>query len=323
MSVGQKKIDGKNKRTARGLVLFSGGLDSILAAKILQAQKIEISPICFESYFFDCAKAKIAAAENGLPLRVVDISEKHLAIVKKPKHGRGAGANPCIDCHLLMLKTAREIMEAEGFDFVATGEVLGQRPMSQNKLSLEIIERESGLAGKLLRPLSAKLLPETGAETRGLVDRGKLFDIFGRSRQAQLALAQKYGIKNIPQPAGGCVLTDPEYGRRLKDLMAKRPDFCGNDAEILRCGRIFWVDDFLIVVARDKNECDLLKEKSQKGDWVFEPENFSGPAVLIRGFGAGFDFQEIVALGKKYVFLHSNIKKIPADPKIRSIGSGK
>lgn len=310
----------KNKRT-RGLVLFSGGLDSILAAKILQEQKIEITPLCFESYFFSCDSARSAAKLNGLKLRVENISEEHLKIVKNPRYGRGAAANPCIDCHLLMLKTAKRIMDKEGFDFIATGEVMGQRPMSQNRQSLEIIDRQSGLAGEILRPLSAKLMAPAVAETEGLVNRDALYGLSGRSRQGQLELAKKFGVKNIPQPGGGCILTDSDYGRRLKELAINYPDFGGDDAQILRFGRVAWENNLLIVIARDENDCRQLEAAAKKGDWLFMPQNFSGPTVLIRQFGKKIgqgetltNSDKIKQIGHDYVLRHS--KKIPPAPEI-------
>jgi len=311
----------RRRRKAAALVLFSGGLDSILAVKILRAQDVDATPVCFESHFFSGGKARQAAAAAGLDLRVEDISKLHLAVVKNPRYGRGAGMNPCIDCRLLMLKTAGEIMEKEGFDFVATGEVVGQRPMSQTRQSLETIDRQSGLAGKILRPLSAKLLPPTEAEIKGLVDRDKLYDLSGRSRKGQLALAKIFGIENIPQPGGGCILTDPEYARRLKELMANHPDFDGADARLLRHGRAVWQKDLLAVVARNQEECQNLKAMGRAGDWLFEPQNFSGPVVLIRSFGKKngqgetlADSDRIKKMGQDFVRQYS--KKVPSHPDI-------
>ena len=303
----------KNNRKG-ALVLMSGGLDSILAAKILEEQGIKTILVCFESYFFSCDQARKAAGQIGMPLRVEDIRVLHLEIVKNPHYGHGAGVNPCIDCHLLMLKTAKRIMEAEGFDFIATGEVLGERPMSQNRQSLDIIEKEAGLAGKLLRPLSAKLLPVTEAEADGRVDRTKLYGISGRARNEQYELAGHFSIKDIPQPGGGCILTDPEYGRRMKQLMSARPDFDANDALVLRYCRPVWEQKLLIAVARDKNDCEELVKLAKPGDMLLEPANFSGPVVVGRNFGGDIPNSEIVEFGKKYLLQYS--KKIPAVPEI-------
>jgi len=302
-----------SKKT-KALVLMSGGLDSMLAAKILAELGVEVVPVCFTSYFFSFGKARKAAETIGMGLRVEDISKIHLEIVKNPRYGHGSAINPCIDCHLLMLKTARKIMEAEGFDFVATGEVLGERPMSQNKQSLDTIERESGLVGKLLRPLSAKLMPPTVAESQDLIDRNKLYDISGRSRKIQMELAHKFLIDYIPQPGGGCVLTEKEFGQRLGQLMAKYPDFDGSDAQILRHCRPIWEGNLLIAVARNGENCEALKGLAKTGDVVFEPENFPGPVVLARDFGKTGEKEKTEFLGKKYLLQYS--KKIPNEPKI-------
>ena len=301
-------------RKTKALALFSGGLDSMLAAKILEAQGIAAVPICFESYFFSCAAARDSAAAIGMKLRVEDISRPHLEIVRNPAHGYGGAINPCIDCHLLMLKTAKAIMDKEGFDFVATGEVLGERPMSQNKQSLDTVERESGLSGILLRPLSAKLLPETVSETNGLVDRGRLCDISGRSRRPQMEMAKQFGIIDIPQPGGGCILTETDYGQRLRKLISIKPDFDGSDAKVLQNCRPVWEGDVLFAVARNQADCAALKGLAKPGDTLFEPQNFPGPVVLARNFGAEAGQEEIEPLGKKYLLQYS--KKAPQNPKI-------
>ncbi len=298
----------------RSLVLMSGGLDSMLAAKILAGLGVDVTPICFESYFFSSKNAQNATQAIGMELRVEDISQPHLEIVKHPRYGHGGAINPCIDCHLLMLKTAKTIMDAEGFNFVATGEVLGERPMSQNKLSLDIVERESGLAGILLRPLSAKLLPETVAEKSGLVDRNKLYDISGRSRKVQMELAHKFGITDIPQPGGGCVLTETEFGQRMKTLISVQPDIDGSDAQVMRHCRPIWEGKLLLAVARNKEDCAALIDLAKTGDFIFEPKNFPGPIVLARNFGAEIKKEAIESLGKKYLLQYS--KKLPASPEI-------
>jgi tRNA U34 2-thiouridine synthase MnmA/TrmU len=223
------------KKNSKALVLLSGGLDSILAAKILKNQGIKITALSFRSYFFNEKNAKKAAKNLKIPIKIIDFSRENLGIVKNPKHGYGRAMNPCIDCHILMLKKAKEILEKEKFhpapepsarygaSFVVTGEVLGQRPMSQNKNSLNLIEKESGLRGYLLRPLSAKLLEPTIPEKEGLIKREKLFDITGRSRKRQMALAKKWKIKWYPTPTGGCLLTDLGFGKRLKELLKIYP----------------------------------------------------------------------------------------------------
>ncbi|MBZ9578704.1 tRNA 4-thiouridine(8) synthase ThiI [Patescibacteria group bacterium] len=268
----------------KALLLFSGGLDSILAAKVLERQKIKVFPICFESYFFGCNLAKKSAKNLGLRLKIIDFSKEHLKIVKSPKYGYGKTFNPCIDCHLLMIKGAKKFLGKQKFDILATGEVLGERPFSQRKEIFKLIEKRANLENKILRPLSIKLLPETIYEKKNLIDRKKLFSIRGKSRKPQINLAKKFKIKEFPTPAGGCILTDRQYSERLKTLFKRIPDFNGSDTKILRKGRVFWKKNFLIVVGRNEKENKELKKSQDKDDLILEPENFPGPTVLIRGF---------------------------------------
>jgi tRNA-specific 2-thiouridylase len=290
----KKNITEKSQKPVRGLVLFSGGLDSILAAKILQKQGIKVVGLTFKSYFFGAEQAKRAAKELNIPLKVIDFSKKHLEIVKKPKHGYGKGMNPCIDCHTLMLKTAKRFAEQrrtkrgitrKRFNFVVTGEVLGERPMSQNRQALELIEKESSLKGYLLRPLSAKLLKPTVPEERGWVDRGKLFAISGRSRKKQMALAKKWRIKKYPTPAGGCLLTDLEFSKKLKELLKRYPKAGGNDIELLKTGRHRWINNVKMIIGRNHEENLKLKKLFQKKDILIELKDFTGPTTLIRNYG--------------------------------------
>jgi len=284
----------------RALVLLSGGLDSILAVRTLQEENVKVTGLSFKSCFFDSNQAKRASKNLGIPLRIVDISKALLALVKKPKYGYGKGKNPCIDCHLLMLKRARKIMEDEGFDFVATGEVLGERPMSQNMESLKLIERESGLEGFLVRPLSAKLLGESVPEINGLIRRQKLFAISGRSRKKQLALAKKWKLKDYPSPAGGCILTDPIFSIRIKELLDKSIDFSPGDALLLKVGRHFWEGKTKIVVGRNHKENLKLKRLAKIGDVLLDPSDLPGPTVLVRFYGKARDLGEAKRLLKKY-----------------------
>lgn len=272
----------RNKKT-KALVLMSGGLDSILAAKLLTEQGIEIEGVVFVSNFFSSQSAKKAASQLCIKLREVDIGKEFLNTVKQPKHGHGVGLNPCIDCHALMLKKAKEIMENEGFGFVATGEVLNERPMSQNRQTLKIVEKEVGLEGYLLRPLSAKLLEPTIPENKGLVDREKLLSISGRSRKKQMELAKHFGIVDYPTPAGGCMLTQDGFVNRLKNLMGNKPNFNTDDVELVKIGRHFWLGDVQIVLGRNKEENEKLMQLKKEKDVIIEPDNFIGPSALIRG----------------------------------------
>lgn len=271
------------KKQIRALVLLSGGLDSTLAAKLLLEQGIDVTTINFRTNFCGPSKARPAAQQLGVPLREVDIKEEFLRVLKKPKYGYGAGLNPCLDCHALMLKKAGQIMRQEGFDFVATGEVLGERPMSQHKKALKIVEKESGLGGYLLRPLSAKLLEPTIPEKQGLVNREKLLDISGRNRKRQMTLAEKFRIKEYPTPAGGCALTEKGFVRRLEELMEHKPDFNSEDVDLVRIGRHFWLDKAQIILGRNEKENQILGSVSKKGDILIELNGIVGPTALIKG----------------------------------------
>ncbi|MDD5483244.1 MAG: tRNA 4-thiouridine(8) synthase ThiI, partial [Kiritimatiellae bacterium] len=227
------------RNNIRALVLFSGGLDSLLAALLLKAQNIRLTALIFRSIFFDATAAVTAAEKMDLPVKIIDFTDTLLGIIEHPRHGFGAGLNPCIDCHAAMIKKAGEIMRAEKFNFVATGEVLNERPMSQNRRALAIVAKESGLEGYLLRPLSAQLLEITEPEKLGWVNREKLCAIKGRGRRPQIELAREFGLADYPQPAGGCLLTDPAYGKRLREL--RRHEGVRNIAaiQLLRVGRHF------------------------------------------------------------------------------------
>ncbi len=272
---------------SRALVLLSGGLDSMLAARVLMEQGVEVVGLSFKSVFFSTVKAKKSAEQLGIKFIEADFTDEHLEMVKNPAHGYGKNMNPCIDCHTLMLKRAKEIMEKEKFDFVATGEVLGQRPMSQNKQALEIVEKNSGLEGKIIRPLSAKLLNESEPEKSGQLIRGRLLDISGRSRQRQMELVKKYNIKEFSSPGGGCLLTDPEFSDKLLKILEYWDDCDSNDITLLRYGRVFWLknkDDknILLIIGRDDKENENLKRAAKKGDIIIELAEENGPTSLLR-----------------------------------------
>ncbi len=230
------------------LVVFSGGLDSILAVKVLQEQGIQVTGLSFDSYFFDSKEAEKTAKQLGIKLMTKDISEQQLETVKNPQHGHGTALNPCIDCHGLMFRVAGELAkikddDGKKFDIIATGEVLGQRPFSQNGEALKKVEKLAGV--DILRPLSARLLPITSYEEQGLVDRDKLLDISGKSRKRQLELVKKYGIEYFPSPAGGCRLTENEFGIKVKKLLdndGQSRKLEKVDFELLRIGRHFWIE---------------------------------------------------------------------------------
>jgi len=245
----------------------------------------------------------------GLTLKVIDFSEEHLKMVKSPRYGYGKAMNPCIDCHLLMLKRAREIMTKDGFDFVATGEVLGERPMSQNQRAMELIEKESGLAGYLLRPLSAKLLKETMPEEKGWIDRKELGDISGRSRQKQLALAEKYGVKDYPSPAGGCLLCELEFSKKLKELLKKCPSAQGNDVEFLKIGRHYWHNNTKTIIGRNHEENLRIEKLARKADILLWLEDIPGPTALIRDYNSRGNQEAAIEKSKQLLKKYSKIAK--------------
>lgn len=268
----------------KALAMMSGGLDSTLAAKLIRDEGIDVIGICFKSYFFGAQNAIRMAQQINIPLEVIDFSEVHFEMVKNPKHGYGKNINPCIDCHALMMNYSGKMLEKYGADFIITGEVLNQRPMSQNKSSLDVVKKESGFSDKILRPLCAKNLTPTKMELEGLVDREKLLDISGRSRKVQMALAEKWGIKDYPSPAGGCKLTEPNYAKRLRDLLDKKEEILPNDLELLKLGRHFRVSEkSKIISTRTGEEAEEIKQYLTKKDLIFLAEDFNGSMVIILG----------------------------------------
>ncbi|MBW2286046.1 MAG: hypothetical protein JRF65_15790 [Deltaproteobacteria bacterium] len=264
----------------KALCVFSGGLDSMLAAELLRVQGLDVLALFFETPFFKSKKAAQSARAMNLPFEVVDIAERHLEMVKRPKHGYGAHMNPCIDCHALMVRIAVEIMGREGADFIVTGEVLGQRPMSQNRRSLDLVAAESGVGGLLLRPLSAKRLPPTIPEEKGWVERERLMDFEGRSRKPQMALAEKLGIRDYPSPAGGCLLTEKAFSMRLKDLFAVRGDPEIRELELLKLGRYFRIGpESRLVVGRNKRENESIEALYRDTDALLYCRGIPGPTA--------------------------------------------
>ncbi|MCS7200055.1 MAG: hypothetical protein N2327_06265 [Caldimicrobium sp.] len=251
---------------ATALLLFSEGLDSLLSGLILKRENIRVIAVRFITPYFGWKyknradlfeeKAKTLGFDHAI---VKEITEEYLKVLQNPKYGYGDHANPCIDCKIFLFKKAKELLISLNADFIATGEILGQRPMSQNKQALEVIEKESGLEGLVLRPLTAKLLKETVPEKRGLIKRDRLYGHQGRSRNFQLNLAKEFGLREIPTPAGGCLLTDPIIGSRvLKVIKEKRP-LTPLTAELLTFGRHHFEDNLWIVMGRNEEENLRLK----------------------------------------------------------------
>ena len=268
----------------KALCAFSGGLDSLLASELVRAQGVEVLALFFETPFFASARARISAAAVNLPIKIVDITDRHLSMMQDPKHGFGGHMNPCIDCHALMIRITGEMLQEEGASFVITGEVVGQRPMSQNIKALSMVECESGLQGLLLRPLSSKRLQPTIPEKRGWIDREKMMGFSGRSRKPQMELAERLHIEEYPSPAGGCLLTDEVFSRRLKDLLSARPDFELREIELLKVGRHFrFGPNTKLVVGRNKKENQAIHTLWKESDLLLSTISVPGPTVLVSG----------------------------------------
>ena len=285
----------------KALAVFSGGLDSLLAAQLMRAQGIDVLAVFFETPFFRPQKARQYASGIDLPLRVVDITEPHLTMVMSPKHGYGENMNPCIDCHALMIRTAGDLLEEEGARFIVTGEVLGQRPMSQNRKALTVVESESGYPGLVLRPLSAKRLPPTVPEQEGWVDREALKGFSGRSRKPQMALARELGIPDYPSPAGGCLLTDQTFSTRLRDLLGTDPRPRVRDIEALKVGRHFRIGPSTkVIVGRNKRENQDLQALAGRGDTLIRPVGVPGPTALVPGGAERPEMETAAAITAAY-----------------------
>ncbi|MEN6437314.1 MAG: tRNA 4-thiouridine(8) synthase ThiI [Syntrophobacter sp.] len=266
----------------QGIGLLSGGLDSTLAVKVLQEQGLELLAITFVTPFFGPEAGLEAGAKAGVPTISVDISQRHLDMLKHPRYGYGSQMNPCIDCHALMLNEAGRLMEKEGAGFLFTGEVLGQRPMSQRRDSLRSVEKLSGYPGYILRPLCAKLLPPTRAEETGLVNREKLLDIQGRSRKRQAELARRFGITDYPQPGGGCMLTKEGFSSRLRSLLSANADATAGDVEIIKWGRAFRLPARNIcMVGRNLADNTKLDQLAREDDIHLRSYDYPGPTGLI------------------------------------------
>ena len=270
-------------KKARGLGLCSGGLDSMLAGLILRDQGIEVEFVTFETPFFNAAKARKVSSMTGIPLTVKPIFPVYIKMLKNPPAGYGKHMNPCMDCHALMFRLAGEMMPQKKIDFLFSGEVVGQRPMSQNKTSLRYVEKHSGFAGYILRPLSAKNLPETIPEQQGLIDRELLLDIQGRSRKRQIDLAKKFGITDYPTPAGGCLLTDVGYTNRLRDLFDHQQDCTEAELHLLKFGRHFRLNPEakLIVGRTELDNENILNHHDPAADTIIKVKEFPGPIALV------------------------------------------
>ncbi|UCG44431.1 MAG: hypothetical protein JSU73_04510 [candidate division WOR-3 bacterium] len=284
---------------------MSGGLDSGLAAKMILDQGIELVGVKFTSPFCNCDQqgrcfAREAASQLGIRLMVVPKGEEYLDVVRHPKHGYGSGLNPCIDCRVFMLRKSWVIAEQAGAQFIVTGEVLGQRPMSQHRHALGTIEREAGLDGLILRPLSARHLPPTRAELDGLVDRDALLAFQGRSRRPQLALAREVGLDVFACPAGGCLLTDRAFAARLRDAFERMETLTWRDVAKLKVGRHFRFGESRIVVGRNEAENRILAATAGRADIRFEVPDCGSPLTLLTGPATGDAIRTAAALTARF-----------------------
>ncbi|MBI5694754.1 MAG: 7-cyano-7-deazaguanine synthase [Nitrospirae bacterium] len=292
---------------SRALALFSGGLDSMLAVRVVMEQGVEVIALQFITPFFNY-KHKGREAESsdeflakfGFPCRIVDVSEEYIAMLRSPRYGYGKNFNPCIDCKIFMMKRAKEMMSELGADFIVSGEVLGQRPMSQRRDAMRIVERDSGLDYYLLRPLCAKHMKPTYPEEHGLIDREKLHDISGRARRRQMDLAESFGISDYQSPAGGCLLTDPIISQRIAWLLQSGAPITVSDVAILAVGRHFSVPGGRLYVGRNKEDNRKLGEFAREGDFIFKIKERPGTLVLFRGMLGPEDIRLAAAVATRY-----------------------
>jgi tRNA U34 2-thiouridine synthase MnmA/TrmU len=272
----------------KAIGLLSGGLDSTLAVKIIMDMGVDVVAVKYTSPFCQCdsggcCHAAEVARQMGVPLKTVPKGDDYLAVVRHPRHGYGTAMNPCIDCRIFMFSKAKALLDELGAAFLFTGEVLGQRPMSQHRRAIDLIERESGLEGQVVRPLSAQHFEPTVAEKNGWIDRAKLLDLHGRGRRPQLALASAFGIEGFGCPAGGCLLTDKHFAAKLRDLFAHQEHAAMRDIHLLKIGRHFRAGGRKLVCARDEAECKALRLRAGENDAVVEPVDCAGPVVLLQG----------------------------------------
>lgn len=276
----------------KALALLSGGLDSTLAVKVMLEQGIEVEALNFTSPFCTCtsksagctSEAVRVATEFDIPIKVMTKGLDYLEIVRNPRHGYGKGLNPCVDCRIYLLRRARKYLVEAGADFIITGEVLGQRPMSQRRNTLRLIEKESGLEGLLLRPLSAKHFAPTIPEREGWVDREKLMNIQGRSRKAQILLAEELDVTNYPCPGGGCLLTETAFVPKIRDLFDHSGDLNLRDFRLLRIGRHFRIGPRTkVIIGRNEGDNRLLEQNLQHGEALLRWTDGGSPLGIVTG----------------------------------------
>ena len=288
------------------VALLSGGLDSMLAIRLMQTQGVHVEALNFQTIFTCCKdESGRAARELNVPLTVIGDDDEYLQLIRKPQFGYGRGANPCVDCRIYMFARAKKFMEQSGAQFVISGEVVGQRPMSQKRRDLDIISVRSDLEDLLLRPLSAQLMPPTLPERRQWVDRSKLGKFSGRSRKGLIQLAKELGLSRMPAPSNGCALTETKFGNKVHDLVQLDPANQRWDFELLKIGRHYRLDaGQKVVVGRDEQDNEALQymchRSDARADMLIEPENFIGPAAMVVGRADGTTLEAAGALLLKH-----------------------
>lgn len=306
----------------KAIVLFSGGLDSCLVTKIISLQGIKPIALYFKTPFTgklyrnvktgilqsrEINVLKRRASQVGAELKVFTTGNEYIEIIRSPRYGYGTNMNPCIDCKIYFYRKAYEIMIEEDAQFLVTGEVLGQRPMTQSRPTLIMMERRAGVEGLVLRPLSAKLLPRTIPQEKGWVREDMLYDIQGRSRYRQMELAKALNVTDYPSPAGGCLLTDPGFSRRLKDLFEHNITEM-NDILLLKIGRHFRLsDNAKLIVGRNQSENRIISELVEPGDILLEVEGYGSPLCLLRGMDAG----EYIKISAQICKRYSDARNLP------------
>lgn len=301
--------DTNTRYRGHAIALFSGGLDSAIAILLMRRQNIKVTALTFMTHFgcdisdrSSCGGNPYPVSEKfGFDVKLMHLGEKFVEIVKHPKYGYGKNMNPCIDCRILMLREAKVFMDLVGADFIITGEVVGQRPKSQMKNSMNTVLRDSELKGRLVRPLSAKILEETIPEKEGLLDRDMMEGISGRSRKRQMELAEEFGLEDYPSPAAGCLLTDPSYSRRLKDLIEHSPTIDFNDLNLLRVGRHFRINDHAkVIVGRDEVDNEKIRQYAKKEHFMLEALGTGSPITLLITSNGEQSINDAAALTARY-----------------------
>lgn len=300
-------------KPVKAVGLLSGGLDSTLAAKIIKDLGVEVHGVYFSMPWGCCHKARAQETADRLGIKFItlQLDERYLEMIKKPRYGYGTALNPCVDCRIHMFSRAARYMRAINADFIFTGEVLGQRPMSQLRQSLKRVEQGSGIEGRLLRPLCAQLLVPTIPEEQGLIDRNKLLRLSGRSRKEQIRLAREFEITDYPAPAGGCLLTDRHFARRMKDTLDHGyRNF--RETIALQWGRHFRIKDrFKATLGRDEEENESLKRYAYKDDYIFTMVDKNGPTLILKG---GTPTEDVLSIAAGLVQRFSKYRNAePAD----------